>query len=704
MRLTLLLTALLTALLAAMLDAQMPPMAERRPHVDTLHGDVRRDDWHWLRNREDPAVIRYLEAENAYTEARTAALKPLADRVYQEMLSRTKQTDLSVPVFRDGYWYYAKTYEGKQYPALARRRGSLAAPEEVYLDQNELAAGKAFHSLGGVSTSPDGRYVAVLEDTVALRHFTLRVKDTQTGEWLPETIANLIEGLAWANDNRTLFYQKADGANRANAVWRHVLGTPVAQDTEVYRDDDVLFSVDVSRTKSGAYVQITSASYTSAETRVIPADRPMEPARVLLPRQPGVEHSAVHWGDRWLVATNQGGATNFKVVELPDAGGDLATAPIWLPTRADAFVEGVDTFKDFAVVAERVGGLRRLRVVDRATKAWHHVTMPEAAYGVFPAANPEYATRTMRYTYSSFVTPPSVYDYDMGTRQAELRKREEVLGGWDASRYEVRRLMVKARDGASVPVSVLMRKGTVLDGTNPLLLYAYGSYGATQEATFSSARFSLVDRGMIYALAHIRGGSEMGRRWYDDGKMLRKKNTFFDFIDVAEGLIRLKYTRKDKLVINGGSAGGLLMGAVVNFRPDLFHAVVADVPFVDVINTMADASIPLTAQEWEQWGNPAKAGEYRYMLSYSPYDNVAAKAYPQMLVTTGLNDSQVAYWEPAKWVAKLRTMKTDRNDLLLRTNMGAGHGGASGRYDRLKETAFRFAWMLNSVGLGGVAQ
>lgn len=704
MRLTLLLTALLTALLAAMLDAQTPPMAERRPHVDTLHGDVRRDDWHWLRNREDPAVIRYLEAENAYTEARTAALKPLADRVYQEMLSRIKQTDLSVPVFRDGYWYYAKTYEGKQYPALARRRGSLAAPEEVYLDQNELAAGKAFHSLGGVSTSPDGRYVAVLEDTVALRHFTLRVKDTQTGEWLPETIANLIEGLAWANDNRTLFYQKADGANRANAVWRHVLGTPVAQDAEVYRDDDVLFSVDVSRTKSGAYVQITSASYTSAETRVIPADRPMEPARVLLPRQPGVEHSAVHWGDRWLVATNQGGATNFKVVELPDAGGDLATAPIWLPTRADAFVEGVDTFKDFAVVAERVGGLRRLRVVDRATKAWHHVTMPEAAYGVFPAANPEYATRTMRYTYSSFVTPPSVYDYDMGTRQAELRKREEVLGGWDASRYEVRRLMVKARDGASVPVSVLMRKGTVLDGTNPLLLYAYGSYGATQEATFSSARFSLVDRGMIYALAHIRGGSEMGRRWYDDGKMLRKKNTFFDFIDVAEGLIRLKYTRKDKLVINGGSAGGLLMGAVVNFRPDLFHAVVADVPFVDVINTMADASIPLTAQEWEQWGNPAKAEEYRYMLSYSPYDNVATKAYPQMLVTTGLNDSQVAYWEPAKWVAKLRTMKTDRNDLLLRTNMGAGHGGASGRYDRLKETAFRFAWMLNSVGLGGVAQ
>jgi oligopeptidase B len=517
-------------------------------------------------------------------------------------------------------------------------------------------------------------------------------------------VPNLIEGLAWASDNRTLFYQKADSANRANAVWRHVLGTAVAQDAEVYRDDDVLFNVGVSRTKSGAYIQITSESFTSGETRIIPADRPLEAARVLVPRRPNVEHSAVHWGDRWLVATNQGGATNFKIVELPEAGGDLATAPVWLPARGDAFVEGVDVFRDFAVVAERVGGLRRLRVVDRATRAWHHVTMPEVAYGVFPAANPDYASRTMRYTYSSFVTPPSVYDYDMGTRTAELRKREEVLGGWDASKYDVRRLMVKARDGVSVPVSILMKKGTVLDGKNPLLLYAYGSYGATQEATFSSARFSLVDRGMIYALAHIRGGSEMGRQWYDDGKMLRKKNTFFDFIDVAEGLIQRKYTRKDKLVINGGSAGGLLMGAVVNFRPDLFHAVVADVPFVDVINTMADASIPLTAQEWEQWGNPAKADEYKYMLSYSPYDNVAAKAYPQMLVTTGLNDSQVAYWEPAKWVAKLRTMKTDRNDLLLKTNMGAGHGGASGRYDRLKETAFRYAWMLNSVGLGGVAQ
>jgi oligopeptidase B len=695
---------LLFLFLPMVLTAQTPPSAERRPHVDTLHGDVRRDDWFWLRNREDPAVIRYLEAENAHTEARTAHLKPLAERVYQEMLGRIQQTDLSVPVFRDGYWYYSRTFEGKQYPAFARKKGTLVAAEEIYLDQNVLAEGKAYHGLGGVSTSPDGRYVAFLEDTVALRHYTLRVKDTQTGAYLPDAVANLIEGLAWASDNRTLFYQKADSANRANAVWRHVLGTPVAQDAEVYRDDDVLFNVGVSRTKSGAYIQITSESFTSSETRVISADRPMEAARVLLPRQPGVEHSASHWGDRWLVTTNAGGATNFKVVTLPETGGALTTAPAWLPARADAFVEGVDVFRDFAVVSERIGGLRRLRVVERATNAWHHVPMPEVAYGVFPAANPEYASRTMRYTYSSFVTPPSVFDYDMTARTAELKKREAVLGGWDASRYEVRRLMLPARDGAQVPVSLLMKKGTVLDGKNPLLLYAYGSYGATQEATFSSARFSLVDRGVIYALAHIRGGSEMGRQWYDDGKMLKKLNTFHDFIDVADGLIKRKYTRKEKLVINGGSAGGLLMGVVVNLRPELFHAVVADVPFVDVINTMADASIPLTAQEWEQWGNPAKADEYRYLLRYSPYDNVTAKAYPRMLVTTGLNDSQVAYWEPAKWVAKLRATKTDTNELLLKTNMGAGHGGASGRYDRLKEAAFRYAWMLDAMGLGAVAQ
>jgi oligopeptidase B len=700
--------ALLTLALLApltMLDAQVaPPTAAKKPHTDTLHGDVRQDPYFWLRQRENPEVIQYLEAENRYTEARTARLKPLSEQLYNEMLARIQQSDLSVPVFRDGYFYYTRTEQGKQYPLFARKKGSLDAAEEIYLDQNERAAGKPYHSFGGIATSPDGRYVAFLEDTVALRHYTLRVKDTQTGQLLPDAVSDLIEGLAWASDNRTLFYQKADSANRANAVWRHQLGAPVAQDAEVFRDDDVLFNVGVSRSKSGKYIVISSESFTSAETRVIAADAPMEPARVLLPRVAGVEHAAYHWGDRWLVATNQGGATNFKIVELPEAGGDLATAPVWLPARKDAFVEGLDVFQDFAVVSERIGGLRRLRVVERTSKAWHHVSFPEVAYGVFPAANPEFASRAMRFTYSSFVTSPSVYDYDMAAKTRELKKQEAVLGGYDASKYEVKRITVTARDGVKVPVSVLMKKGTALNGKSPMLLYAYGSYGATQEPTFSSARFSLVDRGMIYALAHIRGGSEMGRQWYDDGKMLKKKNTFNDFVDVAEGMIALKYTSKDKLVINGGSAGGLLMGVVVNMRPDLFKAVVADVPFVDVINTMSDASIPLTAQEWEQWGNPAKEAEYRYMLSYSPYDNVTAKAYPKMLVTTGLNDSQVAYWEPAKWVAKLRELKTDKQELLLKTNMGAGHGGASGRYDRLKEVAFRYAFMLDAVGLGGVAQ
>jgi oligopeptidase B len=681
-----------------------PPVAAQRPKTDTLHGIVRRDDYHWLRDRDDPEVIRYLEAENAYTDARTRHLQPLIEGLYQEMLGRIKQTDLSVPVFKDGFWYYTRTEEGKQYPLYCRRRGTLEAPEECYLDQNVRAAGHPFHAFGGVQPSPDGRYVAFLEDVVALRHYTLRVLDTQTGQLLADEIPDLIEGLAWASDNRTLFYQRADSANRANSVWRHVLGTPPGDDREVYRDDDVLFNVALDRSKSGAYLEITSTSFTSSEMRVIPADRPMEAPRVLLPRVRGVERWAMHGGDRWFIVTNEGGATNFEVREAPDDGTPVTASRPWLAHRDDAFVENIDVFRDFVVVSERVGGLRRLRVTERATGQWHYVTFDEAAYGVFPSANPMYDQRTMRFTYSSFITPPSVYDYDLGTRRRTLRKQEEVLGGYDPSRYDVRRITVRARDGAAVPVSLLMRKGTPLDGTAPLLLYAYGSYGYTLEPTFASTRFSLVDRGMIYAIAHVRGGSEMGRRWYDDGKMLKKWNTFRDFIDVAEGLVAQRYTSRDRLVINGGSAGGLLMGVVVNERPDLFRAVVADVPFVDVINTMLDASLPLTAQEWEQWGNPANEAEYRYLAQYSPYDNVRPQAYPPMLVTTGLNDSQVAYWEPAKWVAKLRATKTDGNVLLLKTNLGAGHGGASGRYDRLKETAFRFAWILDQVGLSGVAQ
>jgi oligopeptidase B len=487
-----------------------------------------------------------------------------------------------------------------------------------------------------------------------------------------------------------------DSAMRGNAVWRHVLGTPRESDVKVFQEDDVLYNVGVARSKSGKYILIPVTSFTSSEWRVIPTANPTAAPRVIAPRRTNVEYDVDHIDGAFLIVTNDG-ARNFKVVRAPESDPSPANWADWLPHRDSVFVEGVNVFKRYVVVAERSGGLRRLRITNLADNASHYVTFPEAAYGVSTGPNREFDASTLRFTYSSLVTPSSVFDYDMTTRQRELRKKQDVPG-FDASRYEVERIMVTARDGARVPVSMLRRKGWKRDGAQPLLLYAYGSYGVTMEPTFNSSVLSLVDRGFTYAIAHIRGGQEMGRQWYDDGKMLRKKNTFNDFVDVAEYLVKNRYTNARKLVANGGSAGGLLMGAVANMRPDLFRAVVADVPFVDVINTMLDASLPLTAQEWEQWGNPRVKEQYTYMRTYSPYDNVERKAYPWLLVTTSLNDSQVMYWEPAKWVAKLRAMKTDTNPLYFKTNMAGGHGGSSGRYDRLREAAFRYAFMLDAVG------
>jgi oligopeptidase B len=547
--------------------------------------------------------------------------------------------------------------------------------------------------------SPDGETLLYLEDLTAFREYTLYVKDLKTGK-IVDQIPNVWNGTAWANDNKTFFYMTADSAKRGNTVWRHVIGTPREQDVKVFQEDNVLNNVGVQRSRSGKYVFITADGFTSSEWRIIPTASPTSEPRVVAARRPNVEYSVDHADGFFLILTNDS-ATNFRIVKAPEDNPGPANWVDWLPHRDSVFVEGVDAFKNFVVVSERSGGLRRLRVVDLKNNKTHYVTFPEKAYGVFPAGNPEFNTQTYRFSYSSLVTPNSVYDYDLATRKRELKKRQEIPSGYDANSYEVQRFMAPARDGVSVPVSVLLRKGTQLDGSHPLLLYAYGSYGFTLEPTFNSNVLSMVDRGFIYAIAHIRGGQEMGRRWYDDGKMLHKKNTFTDFIDVAEALIRRKYTTSDRLVANGGSAGGLLMGAVANMRPDLFRAIVADVPFVDVINTMRDASLPLTAQEWEQWGNPAVAEQYAYMRSYSPYDNVAAKAYPWMLVTTSLNDSQVMYWEPAKWVARLRSLKTDQNPLYLKTNMAGGHGGSSGRYERLHEAAFRYAFMLTAVGLAG---
>jgi len=676
---------------------QAPPVATIHPKVDTLHGDVRVDNYFWLREKTNPEVIRYLEAENAWTEAGMRHTEALQAVLYEEMLGRIKQTDLSVPYRDRGWWYYSRTEEGKNYPIYCRRAGTMDAPEEVYLDQNLLAAGKRYHGLGGMDVSPDGRKLLFLEDTTAFREYTLVVKDLVTGAVL-DRIPDVWNGTAWADDNQTFFYMTADSAKRGNAVWRHVIGTPRERDVKVFQEDNVLNNVGLQRSRSGTYVFISADGFTSGETRYIPTAQPTAELRVLVPRRAGIEYSVDHGEGYFYLYTNDG-ATNFRIRRAPDTAAGPGEWSDWLPAREDVFVEGMDVFRQYVVVSERSGGLRRLRVTELAGGASHYVTFPESAYGVFPAANPDFGATVYRFSYSSLVTPSSVYDYDMAAQTRVLLKRQEIPSGYDSSRYEVRRFMVPARDGAQVPVSMLLLRGARLDGSSPLLLYGYGSYGATMEPTFNSNVLSLVDRGFIYAIAHVRGGQEMGRGWYDDGKMMNKLNTFHDFIDVGEALVRQRYTSSDRLVANGGSAGGLLMGAVVNMRPSLFRAVVADVPFVDVVNTMLDASLPLTAQEWEQWGNPRVPEHYAYMMRYSPYDNVRAQDYPRMLVTTSLNDSQVMYFEPAKWVAKLRATKTDGNPLYLKTNMGGGHGGSSGRYDRLRELAFKYAFMLDAVGL-----
>jgi oligopeptidase B len=672
-----------------------PPVAKVKPRVDTLHGEVRLDKYAWMRNRNDPDLMAWLEAENGYTDAMTRHTAALQEKIYQEIVARIKETDLSVPEKRGPYFYYSRTEKGKSYPIFCRRRGSVDGPEEVIFDQNAMAEGKKFYSLGGFQVSPDHRYLAVLVDTNGYEDFELQVKDLTTGRFLPDRIEKLSWGLAWASDNRTIFYMTPDSAKRGDKVWRHRLGDDRSRDVMVYHEPDVLFNLNVRRARSGKFIYIESGSFTSGETRVIDASKPASTPRLLAARRPGVEYDVTDIPGRFLILTNDS-APNFRVMQAPTARPGAWKE--FLAHRDTAFVENVQAYRDFVVISERSSGLRRYRVHRLRDDSVHYVTFPEPAYGVFQGGA-EYESPVMRFSYSSLVTPSTVYDYDMRTRERREMKRDEVLGGYDPSGYAVERLYARARDGTRVPISLVYRKPFARDGSRPLFLYAYGSYGSTTEPTFNSTRLSLIDRGFVFAIAHVRGGQEMGRSWYDDGKMMRKKNTFTDFIDVAEHLVNEKYTAKERLVANGGSAGGLLMGVVTNMRPDLFRAVVADVPFVDVINTMADASIPLTAQEWQQWGNPHKKDEYAYMLSYSPYDNVERKDYPALLVTSGLNDSRVAYWEPSKWVAKLREMKTDRNPLLLKMNMGAGHGGSSGRYERYREIAFRYAFVVDAVGL-----
>jgi oligopeptidase B len=687
-----------TALLVALPAAARPPVAARYPQTTTLHGEQRRDDYAWMRERDDPAVIAHLEAENRHTDAVMKPTEKLQEALYAEMLGRIQETDLSVPYRKRGYHYYSRTEKGLQYPIHARKQGNLEAPESVTLDLNRLAEGKKFMSVGEYEVSDDDRLLAYSTDDRGFRQYTLRIRDLGTGQDLPEAIPRVTTA-AWAADGKTLFYAtETEDSKRSNRVFRHVLGEPVEKDALVYEEKDEHFSVYVWRTADQKYVMLSIGSLTSGEVRVLPADRPTAEPMVLVARVPEVEVDADHGGGAFYIKIHDTGR-NGRLVTVPDDDPRRERWTEIVPHREDVIVEGFKVFARHLVRAERSDAQPRLVVRELASGAEHVIDQPEPVHGVFFSANPEYDTGVLRFAYASFTTPMSVHDYDMATRQRTLLKQQPVLGGYDGSRYASERIHAVAADGTRIPVSVVYKKGTRRDGKSPCLLLGYGSYGAPMGVSFDSNRISYLDRGVIVALAHIRGGGDLGKRWHDEGRMMKKMNTFTDFIAVAEHLVKQRYTSRDRLVAVGGSAGGLLMGAVANLRPDLFKAIVAHVPFVDVLNTMLDPRLPLTVAEFEEWGNPKVKAQYDYIKQYSPYDNVAARRYPAMLVKTGLHDSQVMYWEPAKWVAKLRALKRDRNPLLLKVNMGAGHGGSSGRYDKLREIAFDAAFVLTQVGI-----
>jgi oligopeptidase B len=688
---------------AAQNQEPRPPHAMTRPVHLEKHGHVRTDPYFWLRERDNPQVIAYLEAENAYTEAVMARTKPLQERLFEEIKGRIKQTDETVPFRLDDYFYYTRFEEGKDYPIHCRKRGSLDAPEEIMLDVNDMARGHTFFNVGARAVSFGQDILAYSQDTVGRRIYTIRFKHLGTGETLPDEIPAVTGNMAWANDNRTLFYTKQDPVTlRSHRVYRHVLGTDPTSDALVYDEADETFSAFVFRTKSKAYVMIGSYQSVSTEFRYLDANDAAGRFAVVRPRERDHEYEVDHFGDYFYIRTNSGGATNFRLMRARVSEPDTAHWEEVIPHRPDVLLEGVEIFRDHLVLSERSAGLTQLRVRPWSGAGEHYLEFAEPAYAARIAENPEFNTPTLRFAYTSLTTPNSVYDYDMNARTRVLKKRDEILGGFDQANYRTERLFARASDGTAIPLSIVYRTGTPHDGSSPLLLYGYGSYGISMDAAFNPPLISLLDRGFTYAIAHVRGGQEMGRPWYEDGKLFKKKNTFTDFIACAEYLVRGRYTAPERLFAMGGSAGGLLMGAVANMRPDLFAGIVAQVPFVDVVTTMLDESIPLTTSEYDEWGDPNKKEFYEYILSYSPYDNIEPKAYPHLLVTTGLHDSQVQYWEPAKWVAKLRAAKTDRNRALLKTNMAAGHGGASGRYQRYRDTAFIYAFLLDLVGKGAL--
>ena len=678
----------------------LTPSAAKKSHVTEIHGDLIHDDYFWLRDKDNPEVIEYLKAENAYTEQVLEPHAELRESLFQELKARIKEDDDSVPAKKDNYYYYSRVAAGKQYAIHCRKKGDLNSPEEIIIDENQLAEDRPYFSLGTFSVSPDHKLLAYSEDIDGSETYTLRIKNLETGELLPEQIENTFYSLEWVNDNRTFYYTVLDESLRPYRLYRHTLGQPVEQDELIYEEQDSQFFVGCDKSRDDRYIFLETDGKITSEQYFVSADDPQGQFEIIAPRQKGHEYSAIHHEGYFYILTNDR-AENFRVDRTLVSQPQQKYWQEFIPHDPDRLIEDIDEFKDYLIIDERYQGLSQLRVIELKSQAAHYIQFDDPTYLVFGSSNWEYETQTFRFGYTSLVQPMTVFEYDLKTRSKTILKQDRILGGYDPDRYHSERIFAPSHDGVEIPISLVYRKDFKRDGTHPLYLYGYGSYGASIDPGFSPNQLSLLNRGFVYAIAHVRGGSEMGRHWYESGKFLQKKNTFLDFVGCAQHLIAENYTRAGNIAISGGSAGGLLVGATINLKPELFKAAIAHVPFVDVLNTMMDATLPLTPLEYDEWGNPADREFYRYIRSYSPYDNVEAKAYPHLLITAGLNDPRVTYWEPAKWTAKLRLLKTDNNLLLLKTNMDSGHAGSSGRYEYLKEVALEYTFLLTIFELAG---
>jgi len=674
-----------------------PPVAKIIPKKMEKFGDERIDNYFWLNDRKNPEVIDYLNKENAYYKKMTAHTKAFQKELFEEMKARIKEDDESVPYLYNGYYYITRFETGKNYPIYSRKKGSLSAKEEIMFDCNKMAKGHSYFQLGGLSISPDNKLAIFSIDIVGRRIYNIQVKNLETGGILSDKIEKVSGNAVWANDNQTIFYSSQNEVTlRSDKIFKHKLGTKQDEDVLVYFEKDETFNVEVAKSKSRKYLAIESGSTLTTEYRILEADNPDGKFRVFQKRIRGLEYSINHYGDSFYIMTNADKATNFKLMKTLETATSKENWTEVVPHREDVLLEDIEIFKDFLVVEERTNGLNKIRIMPWSGTGEYYLPFDSETYTAYTSTNVDFDTDILRYSYQSMTTPSSVIDFNMKTKTKEIKKEQQVLGGkFDKKNYTEERIWATAKDGTKIPISMVYRKGLHKDGKNPLLLYAYGSYGHSMDATFSSTRLTLLDRGFIFAIAHIRGGEDLGRQWYEDGKLLKKKNTFTDFIDCSKHVIEQKYTSAEHLYAEGGSAGGLLMGAIVNLAPELYHGIIAQVPFVDVMTTMLDESIPLTTGEYDEWGNPNVKKYYNYMRSYSPYDNVKKQSYPNMYVSTGLHDSQVQYWEPAKWVAKLRHLKTDNSVLFLDTNMAAGHGGASGRFEAIKELAKEYSFLLD---------